>query len=370
EGTVIDDAGNSFIATLQYVVQEPESSKARLLQGRSDGVGVDLVIVGDGFTASQQQNLRQVAQNFMQQFFDADKIGIGSHRALWNLWVVDSVSASSVIGSGNTLFNSFFNCQNIARLLCVGSDSAVISYVAENVPQYDPILVAVNSTTYGGAGGRVATFSLSDSAHQVATHELGHSFAGLADEYSLSDGQGLPNENNNINITVNTNPRTVKWSHWIDNINSIAGFDRNQNKPMEVGYFLGGAYQESGVWRPTPNSLMRELGQPLGAVNSEEWALTAWKYSENINTARQFKLSGDAVINVYHLPTIAGSNLQEIHWTVNGNPIDSASNKNFLVTFGASHAEDVVVVSVKDGTGLIRRNPQKIAEHSQTLNAL
>lgn len=370
EGTVTDSAGKTATTQLQYTVQAPASTKAKLLQGRSDGLGVDLVIVGDGFTADQQSNLTQVAQNFMQQFFNADQLGIGTHRPLWNLWVVESISATSNIGGGNTLFNSYFNCAGIARLLCVGNDSDVISYAADKVAQFDSILVAVNSTTYGGAGGRVATFSLSSSAHQVATHELGHSFAGLADEYSTNDGQALPSEDQNPDITVNTDPRSVKWKYWIDNINSIAGYDRVQNKAMEVGYFLGGAYHETGVWRPTLTSLMRELGQPLGSVNSEVWAIQTWKHAKNINAADQpTSIQSNLIVNVFHLPTIAGKNLEDITWKINGVVVDSAKNKNFLVTFGGGHSTDVIDVSVKDNTGLIRSNPGKAGEASYTLHA-
>ena len=55
---------------------------------------------------------------------------------------------------------------------------------ARNVPTYDYIFVMVNDTTYGGSGGVVSTFSVNELAGEIGLHEFGHSFAGLADEYT------------------------------------------------------------------------------------------------------------------------------------------------------------------------------------------
>ena len=376
EGKVTDDLGQVSSTQVSYRVKAPFSSKAKLLSGRSDGVGVDLVIVGDGFKADQQQQLLNAAKTFITRFSDIDVKGIKPQVPLWNFWLVDSVSASDVInatdagGGSNTLFKSYFNCNSIARLLCVDTN-LVTPYVATHVPQYDLILVVVNSTTYGGAGYeglRLATFSLSDSAYQVAVHELGHSFANLGDEYESNDGQGAPvGEFSSPDLTIETNPRIVKWAHWITDIQNIAGVDHTQTSETEVGYFKGGAYVTEGVWRPTATSMMRELGKPLGAVNSEAWAISVWAASAT-NPLPQELATGTNQYRVLYSPSISGTNIQSISWTLDGQPIVTAANKNFLLV-GNGNMSSNLAVSLQDATGLIRKNPQHAGEITRTFSA-
>jgi hypothetical protein len=51
------------------------------------------------------------------------------------------------------------------------------------VPDWDSVVVIVNSTQYGGSGGQIATTSISGSDWPfIAIHEYGHSAFGLGDE--------------------------------------------------------------------------------------------------------------------------------------------------------------------------------------------
>lgn len=50
-------------------------------------------------------------------------------------------------------------------------------------PFYDIALILVNSTKYGGGGGSYAVASINSYSYEIMLHEMGHSIAGLADEY-------------------------------------------------------------------------------------------------------------------------------------------------------------------------------------------
>jgi Ca2+-binding RTX toxin-like protein len=122
--------------------------------------------------------------------------------------------------------------------------------------------VVVNHTKYGGGGGYYATYAGGNgSARELALHEIGHSFAGLADEYQSGGavaytGPELPKPN------VTTDAGGAKWAAWI-------GYD--QPGIGVIGAYEGAYYHERGVYRPSLNSKMRSLEQPFDAIAREQF---------------------------------------------------------------------------------------------------
>lgn len=160
------------------------------IKGRTDGKGVDYVIIGDGFQEDELGLFEQKAQEFTDYILNYDPV-LSMQKHLWNIHLINLISKDSGADNSNdantsklvnTGLDSYFNCRGIQRLLCV-NQSKVNYIVTENFPQFDKVLVIVNSQTYGGAGGNYATASINPAGKQIAIHELGHSFAGLADEY-------------------------------------------------------------------------------------------------------------------------------------------------------------------------------------------
>jgi hypothetical protein len=78
-------------------------------------------------------------------------------------------------------FGSAFDSYNIHRLLVPTKTFAINNVLATNVPNYDQVVILVNSPYYGGSGGQFATSSTHTSANEIAIHEIGHSFVGLID---------------------------------------------------------------------------------------------------------------------------------------------------------------------------------------------
>ncbi|MEO0043296.1 MAG: hypothetical protein RL329_2744 [Bacteroidota bacterium] len=166
----------------------------------------------------------------------------------------ENTSGRQPISAANTYFNSKFDTEYggvaMHRFVAPQNTAAVLDVAASNFPNYNQIFMICNSPYYGGSGGSdvsgISTSTAHSSAPDVAAHEIGHSFANLADEYEI-DGQGeLPNR------TINTNPNTVKWKNWMGD--------------QGIGIYDIGV----GGWqRPHQNCKMQHLGAPFCAVCRE-----------------------------------------------------------------------------------------------------
>ena len=162
----------------------------------------DLVIVGDGYQASELTNYHTHVQNFINALrttppFNELFCGINVHR----IDVVSNQSGADDPGcaggaavTANTYFDATF-CSLFAgtpldRLLTV-DEGLALSVANTYVPFKNQVLCIVNSTKYGGSGGTVATCSVDPQANEIAIHEIGHSAFGLGDEYG-GNGAGTP----------------------------------------------------------------------------------------------------------------------------------------------------------------------------------
>jgi hypothetical protein len=225
-----------------------------------------MVILGDGFTFNEIQSgyLEKAARNI------SDYLATQSPwDKLWgvtNVYLINVVSPSSLINDpqgliiGNSYFETSFNRNNIDRLIApsaLGKTRAVNAadaYIGVGV--WDSIIILANSTKYGGSGGMVATVSLHPLSPEVTVHELGHTVAGLADEYE-SSYPGYPS--NVTEPNVDTNGSDPKWSVWLDNDTPLPT-PRVATFLDSVGAFEGARYQSQGVYRPMDKCKMRTLG--------------------------------------------------------------------------------------------------------------
>lgn len=246
----------------------------------------DLVILGDGYQASELTQYHQHVEDFLATFrntppFDELFCGINVHR-------VDIVSTDSgadeptVVGdcssahtSPRTFLDAKFctpwNGTPMERLLTVDSTRA-LAIAGAQVPSRNQVLVIVNSTKYGGAGGSIATCSVDPSAAEIAIHEIGHSAFGLADEYG-GDGTGSPaGEPPKPNVTRDTNRATNKWGDLIAATTPMPSAcdgsctssscvpPGSPPAPGAVGTYEGGAYSDCDIYRPLPSCYMRDYG--------------------------------------------------------------------------------------------------------------
>lgn len=116
---------------------------------------LDVVIVGDGYTADQQDAFHTAAATKWADITNIEPYS--SYQGLMNVWTVDAVSAESGITGDptadvtkDTALGSYFWCSETERLICADIDK-VASYAAK-APEADLVVVVSNSTKYGGAG--------------------------------------------------------------------------------------------------------------------------------------------------------------------------------------------------------------------------
>lgn len=151
--------------------------------------------------------------------------------------------------------------------------------IAANVP-YEIIYVLSNSQKYGGGGiynfyGMSAANIPGPSTRKTYSHEFGHLFVGLADEYvggtEMSDLYFPGVEPWEANITTLTDLDAKTWGRllpeetrekntdhtgWGLNPQNPASPDFNPKKPWALGIYEGGGYLQQGVYRPWPNCMM------------------------------------------------------------------------------------------------------------------
>ncbi|MFD7547917.1 M64 family metallopeptidase [Streptomyces sp. NPDC059816] len=252
----------------------PEAAPARASVGSIQRSGpsdarLDLVVMGDGYTAAQQADFRADAQAKVESVFQIEPYK--SYRDLFNIWVVDAVSQDSGVSGDptkdvvrNTALSSYFWCGDIERLLCVDIDK--VSAHAAQAPAADIVFVLANTTTYGGAGysgvqndvgyDGIATMSSdNDRSTLIGAHELGHSIGHLADEYTYDtygryQGAEPTDRNSSVHDAAHQIAHQVKWWRWMGEQDPAGG---------AVGTYEGSGYYPQGLHRPTANSLMRKL---------------------------------------------------------------------------------------------------------------
>ncbi|WP_018691140.1 M64 family metallopeptidase [Algicola sagamiensis] len=246
----------------------PSSDVIKVIDNGHSENRVDLVFVAEGYTTSEIKRFEEDLSGIIEGFFRAPPLS--TYQKHFNVWGVKSISNQSGAGNGSpidTAFGAHFGCYGIDRLLCVETRK-VQQYVGQklNEEEHDVIVVVVNTTKYGGAGGAVATMSLHSSAVDLALHEVGHTFALLADEYDYGTCNAGPASEANV-----TNQRSgQKWSHWFDHADNVDSFE-------------GAKYCKQGMFRPTENSMMRTLAQPFYAVNTEQIIRRIYKYTSPID---------------------------------------------------------------------------------------
>ena len=228
---------------------------------------VDLVFLSEGYTVEEMGKFDADARRFMEALFKTPPYD--TRRNDFNIWAVNLISEESGTdksGEGtykNTALNSGFYTFGIERYLTT-PDMKLIRDAVWNVP-CDAVFILVNSETYGG-GGMYNFYAIGTADNKltirVFVHELGHSFAGLGDEYFQSEVSY--NDFYNLNVEP-----------WEPNITTLVNFDIKwkdmlpPNTPIptpvegkyadKLGVFECGGYVSKGIYRPMNHCTMRDM---------------------------------------------------------------------------------------------------------------
>jgi hypothetical protein len=253
----------------------------------------NVVLLAEGFTAGQQADFNTACAQFVTAFSaTAPFNGLTSTINVFRVNVASTDSGAddpaAAGGTGavvRTYFDATFGGNNIRRLLLCNSTTA-LQVAAAQVPEFTVVLVVVNSTIYGGAGGSVGTYSLASGATEIAIHEMGHTAFGLADEYDYYAGGNETGHDHHPavepgepNVTIDANRASLKWRSAVSAATALPTTSNSdcskvdpQPSPVPagtVGAFEGAHYYHCGAFRPEYNCKMRNLGEPFCAVCRE-----------------------------------------------------------------------------------------------------
>lgn len=315
---------------------------------------INYVYLGDGYMSSEQSTFAAdaVAINndmFSQKpfsnyknFFNAYTISVPSNNSGADHpgTATDVNEPASPIMNVDTYFDSTFDFFSIHRLLVpVDNSNRLNSVLFDNVPQYDQAIVIVNSSEYGGSGGPIATSSTNQSANEVAIHEIGHSFAGLSDEYWA--GSVFANEN--YNMTQETDPLLVKWAEWMG--------------IQQVGIFDHCCGAEQASWKkPHQNCKMQFLGVPFCAVCTERIVDRIYELVQPIDdfTPSNLNQTHNGSPILFSLDLILPiPNTLRVEWELNGALVSGATSDNYLLNdSNLNDGANTLVARVWDETTL------------------
>ncbi|MBP7809403.1 MAG: T9SS type A sorting domain-containing protein [Bacteroidia bacterium] len=206
---------------------------------------INIVVMGDGYTSGQTTQYLSDATAISNYLLATPPFS--NYTNYFNVYAIKCVSTqsgvthpgtatdvtepASPVTSVTNYFGTRFDWGNIHRLMVAGNSSTVFSVLSTHFPNYDQIIMLGNSTVYGGSGGSIAATSLNSASKDIAVHEIGHSFAGLADEYWAGIGYAAEKPN----MTANSNSLTVKWSQWVG-INSVGVYPHGASSPMNLWF--------------------------------------------------------------------------------------------------------------------------------------
>ncbi len=238
---------------------------------------LDIVFVGDGYTEAELPLFRAQVDAQVQALFQTEPFK--TYRSHINIHRVDVISNESGVDHDPTLgvlrdtaLDMGFWCMgasDIERSLCVDSFKAR-SYSAL-APGDEHVVALANSSKNGGAAffGSLISCVSADAfnPHSTLHHELGHSLFTLEDEYSTGGpatytGPEFGRRNISIHDELEQLKLETKW--WYLMGQSLAGFDG------PTGAYEGARYSRFGIFRPSPDSLMRSLNRPHNLVGLEQ----------------------------------------------------------------------------------------------------
>lgn len=241
----------------------------------NDVDGINLVFIGDGFTASQQSLYETKVQTAVEDFFTFEPFD--SHREKFNIYSIPTVSNEAGISYithpknpitpiiKDTYLGAYFNEGGMIRLTSFAKKQEVEEILTRQFKNRVFLILICNTPTYGGSGmfpdkefmtvTQITMETQYGKFKELMMHEFGHSFCGLADEYGGNCTTDRPDDwslpaYDRPNVTQDAvNDR--KWDGIISNPQYILGANycnnkwyRSSNQGLMRGWFEPGTLDE------------------------------------------------------------------------------------------------------------------------------
>jgi Ca2+-binding RTX toxin-like protein len=332
--------------------------------GASDN-RVDIIFMGDGYTEAQNDTFMSHINGFIDYLFSDSALTDPFHtyRNFFNVHAITTPSLESGVDDPNagiqrdTALGATYRYDGVTdRLLYVNASTTynlMSDALADTGIDPEMRLVTTNSTKYGGGGGYYAVYAGGNSsAYEVALHELGHSFAGLADEYyygSTSVYYGpepyAPNST--------TDSTGSKWEHWLGYEDPILG---------TVGVYEGSSYAAKGAYRPTENSKMRSLNKPFDPIAKEAFILNFYDHVDPLDDWLGRGTSMALVDPLALWVTPIDADVIDLEWSVNGTTVAGDMLTFTLDDFDLEIGSHEITARAYDATGLFRRDLESVEQ--------
>jgi hypothetical protein len=309
---------------------------------------INLVIISDGYLNTELTKFHYDAAVFDSSFFMEPPFI--NYKNYFNIFSIDVPSPESgakhpgtapdcgsaippvPISNPNNYFGSTFDYAYIHRLVVPQYTYLVMNVLADNLPQYDIALVLVNSPYYGGSGGYYATSTTDDASTEISKHEIGHSFADLADEYWSGYFGEMPN------MTQQSDPSLIRWKNWL-NFNGIGIYP----------------YPSHSDWfKPSHNCKMEFLYNLFCSVCTEALVETIHNL---VNPVLSFTPDNTTVVPAQNDPILFSlktikpvPNTLRRRWHLDGSPfgynVDSVYLDAGTLSFGLHHMDAMVIDTI------------------------
>lgn len=318
---------------------------------------INIVILGDGFTAAEMPKFIEEAKKFRNYFLSyAPYNRYADYFSFFAIKTPSNESGATNLGKSpdfdntkgvykdqpietkDTYYGSAFGTANIHRLVFPTKYNNVTNVLANNFPSYDLIILIVNTPWYGGAGGALATYTLAASALNIAVHEVGHTFSALADEYWAGTQYAVEK----FNLTKNSSTATIKWKNWLNREN--------------VGIFEHTGTGAAGWYKPTSaNCLMELLSKQNCAVCKETAVDKILKLIKPIesNSPNSSKTVFGSASQSFSIKLLKPNpNSLQVEWRIDGKLIESNKEQVSVSRSQLENKNATLTVSVFDTTGI------------------
>ena len=226
---------------------------------------VDLLMLGDGYTAAEHDEFIAKAKELTEILFATSPFK--ERRKDFNVWAIAPATAESGVSRPSTYtyretpLGATYDAFRSERYVLT-TENKSMRRIASSAP-YEFVEILINTDTYGGGGiqGLYATAAANSAwAGYLFVHEFGHHFAGLADEYYTSSVSYEPAdvliEPYRPNVTALLDKDKLKWRELV-----LEGTPLPTPWPKE-------AYEEHSIEYQEIRGKMREENVPESEMNA------------------------------------------------------------------------------------------------------
>jgi MYXO-CTERM domain-containing protein len=243
---------------------------------------VNLVVLGDGYTAGEMTKLHDDAVAVLDALFAIEPYADYQRYFRATLVYVVSNESGADHPEGptptfrDTAFGAYYECApGVTDVLCADTGAA-LNVATAHVPEFHLVVLVVNDDAAGGSGGSVLVTSRNVTGHPLLparlAHELGHGLGSLADEYQTPYPSYPPCSSladcPEPNVTLRTSLASIKWNHWMDEVVPLPTPAVAQYADV-IGLFEGARYLDADIYRPAMTCRMRDVGAEFCVVCQE-----------------------------------------------------------------------------------------------------